>query len=245
MRLPILSSIFDNSDKLKGTLTELQSEITQLKSTLEKTKTDQALILVERNRLFLALSGINQGIVGTSIDRKVTIFNKTAEILTGLTASEALGKVVDQIIKIYDGDNALTFQNYCPIRVNDFEGVIFQKSDLRIMGKKESRIHLTTTQVIDTANLDLNCILILSDTTKEAALETMKTDFVSMAAHELRTPLTSIKGYLQVFMSENRDKLTDDQRQLLDSVSTATQQLNALIENLLNVSRIERGGVKC
>jgi len=74
-------------------------------------------------------------------------------------------------------------------------------------------------------------------------LDEMKSNFVSIAAHELRTPLTSIKGYLSVYMNDYKDKLDEDQKSLLGHISNATEELLGLVENLLNVSRIERGAM--
>src|SRR6202022_4665088 len=57
----------------------------------------------------------------------------------------------------------------------------------------------------------------------------------------LRTPLTSIKGYLSVFVQENESKFNPDQMMFLHRIGISTQQLLNLVENLLNVSRVERG----
>jgi len=78
---------------------------------------------------------------------------------------------------------------------------------------------------------------------EDHSLDEMKSNFVSIAAHELRTPLTSIKGYLSVYMNDYKDKLDSDQRALLNHIGSATEELLALVENLLNVSRIERGAM--
>lgn len=79
------------------------------------------------------------------------------------------------------------------------------------------------------------------DIIRDSNLEKMKVEFVSMAAHELRTPLTSIRGYLAVFMEENKDKFDNTQKMFLHRINIAVQQLMGLTENLLNASRIERG----
>jgi two-component system, OmpR family, sensor histidine kinase ResE len=62
-----------------------------------------------------------------------------------------------------------------------------------------------------------------------------------VAAHELRTPLTSIKGYLYIFLRNYRASLDSEQMTFLTRMSIATQRLGALVENLLNVTRIEKG----
>ncbi len=90
-------------------------------------------------------------------------------------------------------------------------------------------------------SVNLGCIITLHDVAREKQLEEMKLDFVSMAAHELRTPLTSIKGYLSVIMDESSHKLSTEENTFLNRISISVEQLMGLIENLLNVSRIERG----
>ncbi len=74
-------------------------------------------------------------------------------------------------------------------------------------------------------------------------LDEMKQGFVSIAAHELRTPLTAIKGYLAVFLSDYQDSLNKDQQDLLAHIQDNTDRLILLVENLLNVSRVERGAL--
>ena len=67
--------------------------------------------------------------------------------------------------------------------------------------------------------------------------------FVSIAAHELRTPLTSIKGYLSVLISDYGAKMSEDEKGLIKNIETATNELYSLVENLLSVSRVERGAM--
>ncbi|TSC64178.1 MAG: integral membrane sensor signal transduction histidine kinase [Microgenomates group bacterium Gr01-1014_93] len=67
--------------------------------------------------------------------------------------------------------------------------------------------------------------------------------FVSIAAHELRTPLTSIKGYLSVLTNEYGSKMSPDEANLVKGIQTATDELYSLVENLLSVSRVERGAL--
>ena len=86
-----------------------------------------------------------------------------------------------------------------------------------------------------------HAIVTIHDETSSHELENMKTDFVSMAAHELRTPLTAVRGYLEMvqYKQEHNDPKDVDTyvRQALKNVS----DLGGLINNLLDVTRIERG----
>jgi signal transduction histidine kinase len=83
-------------------------------------------------------------------------------------------------------------------------------------------------------------LITFHDLTKTHQLEQMKIDFVALAAHELRTPLTEIKGYLDILENEATG-LTKSNRDFLKRTIASANQLNGLMHNLLNVSRIEHG----
>lgn len=75
-------------------------------------------------------------------------------------------------------------------------------------------------------------------------VDVMKDEFISMASHELRTPVTVIRGYAQM-MLEDVDKFSkEENKEYLSIINTSSERLNNLIEDLLNVSRIEQGRLK-
>lgn len=78
---------------------------------------------------------------------------------------------------------------------------------------------------------------------KEAQLERMKLDFVAMSAHELRTPLTTVVGYLSFLMEDpvTINKLASEEKEILNRAFLNATRLGKLIDNLLVVSRIEKG----
>lgn len=75
-------------------------------------------------------------------------------------------------------------------------------------------------------------------------IDKMKDDFISIASHELRTPLTIIKGYTSMLMVDGKNILTKQLRDYLNTISGASDRLAALVDDLLNVSRIEQGRLK-
>ncbi len=83
-------------------------------------------------------------------------------------------------------------------------------------------------------------VTVLRDLTKEREIARLKSDFVSKASHELRTPLSSISAYIEMLV--DGDATDEDARQDFYSViSTETDRLRRMIDNLLNISRIEAG----
>jgi CheY-like chemotaxis protein/two-component sensor histidine kinase len=79
----------------------------------------------------------------------------------------------------------------------------------------------------------------LRDATERARLERLKSEFVATASHELRSPLTSIKGFVELLSSG--DGLDDRQREFLDIVHVSTNRLVDLVNDLLDVARLEAG----
>ncbi|MCX6795871.1 MAG: ATP-binding protein, partial [Candidatus Falkowbacteria bacterium] len=72
-------------------------------------------------------------------------------------------------------------------------------------------------------------------------LDASKSEFISIASHQLRTPLTVIKGYVSMILEGSFGKVVSPQRDSLDKVYQSNERLINLVENLLNVSRIESG----
>lgn len=72
-------------------------------------------------------------------------------------------------------------------------------------------------------------------------LDEAKDEFVSMASHQLRTPLTSVKGYISMVLEEDAGKISDAQRHLLNEAFTSSERMVHLINDFLNVSRLQTG----
>lgn len=72
-------------------------------------------------------------------------------------------------------------------------------------------------------------------------IDRAKSEFISMASHQLRTPLTSIKGYLSMLLEEDYGKMGERQKQVLNNVFRSNERLIKIVNDLLNISRIELG----
>ncbi|MDW8215541.1 MAG: PAS domain S-box protein, partial [Roseiflexaceae bacterium] len=93
-----------------------------------------------------------------------------------------------------------------------------------------------------TANqVHIGRLFVFRDITHERAVEQMKSEFVAMVSHELRTPLTSIKGFVDMLLDGDVGPLADEHQELLRIVKANTDRLLLLINDLLDMSRIEAG----
>lgn len=97
-------------------------------------------------------------------------------------------------------------------------------------------LNATLQQRIDEATKELR-----ASNEKLRHLDATKDEFVSMASHQLRTPLTSVKGYISMVLDGDAGKITDMQRQLLGEAFTSSERMVHLINDFLNVSRLQTG----
>lgn len=197
-------------------------------------------------RLNTILSGIQDCVFIFDVQKNIVAANPLAEQLFKLSANYMLGKKLEQIGKLTDNTQditALIFPFFPRSEANQY----FSKENIKVISivakqAKEYIVRVKSTQIWQDG-VAVGWVVALEDMSAQKQLEEMKLGFVSIAAHELRTPLTSIKGYLSVFIGDYQSTLNDDQKDLLNHISNNTERLLALVENLLSVSRIERGAV--
>ncbi len=90
----------------------------------------------------------------------------------------------------------------------------------------------------------LGTVSVFRDITREIELDRMKSEFVATVSHELRTPMTSIKGYADLLLLGAAGGVTDQQQRFLSTIKTNADRLSILVNELLDISRVDRGIVK-
>jgi CheY-like chemotaxis protein/two-component sensor histidine kinase len=86
-------------------------------------------------------------------------------------------------------------------------------------------------------------VVVLHDITREAEVDRMKSEFVSIVSHELRTPMTVIKGYVELLLTGTSTP-AETQHDFLEIIRTNADRLGSMVNELLDVSRIEAGKVQ-
>jgi PAS domain S-box-containing protein len=104
-------------------------------------------------------------------------------------------------------------------------------------------LQLFSTPVRDAEGF-LGRLFVFRDVTREREVDRMKTEFVSLVSHELRTPLTSIKGFTQMVLDGDAGEINEEMREFLGIVLSNADRLVALVNDLLDLSRIESGRIQ-
>jgi len=113
----------------------------------------------------------------------------------------------------------------------------------RLPGGRTQHLRLQVFDVTDNRNLPIGRGQIWHDITADRELDAMKTSLISTVSHELRTPLASIKGYATTLLAEDVQWDTQAQREFLQIISQETDRLSELVNDLLDLSRIEAGNL--
>ncbi|GAB4273894.1 MAG: hypothetical protein Kow0056_01480 [Coriobacteriia bacterium] len=113
------------------------------------------------------------------------------------------------------------------------------------LGEEADRVvRLTTNPVVDHLGRYAGTVTTMTDITLEREATRVKNEFVSTVSHELRTPLTSIKGYVDLVLDGEAGELSDLQKEFLGIVKENSDRLVELINDLLDISRIESGRIQ-
>ena len=218
-----------------------ETRVSSAKGVAEKTIKLEA----ERDALESILYNTSDGVFALDRSGKIITFNKKMEDLTGYSFDEVEHRSADDYIRLFDVSVPLETSTYCNMSTEFSGSEGFSKDKLTLVGRNGGKkyVSMKSSPVREGREVNIGCIVTLIDITKDIDLEMMKLDFVSIAAHELRTPLTAMRGYLSLLNEDLAGKLSPEDSDFLEKSTLSADRLHGLIENLLNISRIERGAL--
>jgi PAS domain S-box-containing protein len=105
-------------------------------------------------------------------------------------------------------------------------------------------VHVSISRYVDSVDDTANMICFIRNITKEKEIDRMKSEFISIVSHELRTPLTSIKNAVSIMLGGTAGEITKNQEKFLSMVNRNIDRLTGIINNLLDLSKLEAGKVE-
>jgi PAS domain S-box-containing protein len=181
----------------------------------------------------------NDGIYILDRAGRIVSFNRKAEELTGYTVEEVRGQ--SYTLFLPPGPERKKARRAF---LKNMRGQP-DKNELTIIRKdgREVILELSTRPIWQGGQI-VGIQGIGRDITERKELERLKSDFISTVSHELRTPLTSIKGYVDLVLAGDVGPLTPEQKEFLTIVSQNTTRLTELINDLLEIERLESGKIE-
>ena len=182
------------------------------------------------------------GIYTVGPDRAVRSWNPAMVSLTGYSEEEAVGQKCFNLLRARDGEGVDMCAADCPILAAAKSGQE-EVRDASVLNKDGVArwIRYAHAPIVGSdGEMDAD-VVVVRDVTRERQTDELKADFVASVSHELRTPLTPIKGFLMTLLREDRDFTQDRRHEYYKLILVQSQRLERLIEDLLEVTRLETG----
>lgn len=205
---------------------------------VEKSKKYSEELAQDLEKFKLAVENVSDQIVITDAEGIVIYGNKAVEKITGYKAEEALGKKAGALWK-----SPMSTEYY-----KDLWNVIKEQKKAfigEIQNKRKNgdiyTAKINISLVFDNNGDIIYYVAIERDITKEKEVDKAKTEFVSLASHQLRTPLSAINWYTEMLLDGDAGAVNEDQKKFLEEIAIGNKRMVDLVDDLLNVSRLDMG----
>ena len=176
----------------------------------------------ERVKLDTTINNIQDGVVLLDRENRIILINPAARKVFGLGLIDLTGMPVLEAITHHDFITLLNSISDNPLK---FHEIIFE--DGRVFNSQYTPIE------------DVGVVITLEDITHLKMLDRLKSDFIHTISHDLRSPLTAIMGYVELL--DRVGPLNDQQKQFIKHVQASVQNITTLVNDLLDLGRIEAG----
>ncbi|MBD2773813.1 PAS domain S-box protein [Iningainema tapete] len=236
--------VAERTAELIGVNAQLKSELDERKRTQEALRlSGEALERLSRqNELILNSMGL--GLCGLDKSGKVTFVNSAAAKLLGYQVSELINQPIEMILPLSKPDGTPYTLTNSPIYESLWDASVNQVTNEVFRRKNNSSFPVEYVSTpIQEQNVITGAVVTFKDITDRQEVERMKDEFISVVSHELRTPLTSIHGSLGMLKSGLLDPNSERGKRLLEIAVDSTDRLVRLINDILDIERIESGKV--
>lgn len=197
---------------------------------------------MERNQLRSIVGGMDDALIVYDQNFTVLYFNPASEKLFRIRAEDFLGNRIEPKLAenpTYRRLSQVIFPSLAPSMIaRSAAGKYPQVVDLSFEDPY-MEFRTFTSPIIDEVGQLLGFMKIVRDRTREVSLAKEKSEFVTVTSHQLRTPLTHIVWALEAINKE--PNLSAESKMMAENAFAATNQLRTIVEDLLNISRIEEG----
>jgi len=217
LKIPNTRELASLASSLNKMALELNKRIKQIKN--------------EKDDKVSILSSMQEGILAIDTNKKIISINDIAKQYLNFTNKTILKKTYSSVIENKKLKKIIKKSISTKVKTHQ----IFQK-EIEIINNK-TKYYLINTSPLIRSGKNKGVLIVLNDITHQKQLEKVRQDFVANVSHELKTPITSIIGFVEIL---NQRDLTKDEHDLfLEKILNHTNRMNAIIDDLLKLSKIE------
>ncbi|GAB4206519.1 MAG: KinB sensor domain-containing domain [Coleofasciculaceae cyanobacterium] len=195
-------------------------------------------VMAEKQRSEAIISSITDGIIVVDATSQIIAINPSAARILNTSPQLAQGR---HFLDVFDRRE---LYNHIKLTAQTGETPLLseEQSILPIGDENHTQYYnFSITPVKTDEQQMLGVVLLLQDVTKLKELDQLKTQFLMTASHELRTPLTGISMSIDLLMENGREKLSQKQQELLKAAQEDVHRLRVLVNDLLDLGKIESG----
>jgi two-component system, NtrC family, sensor histidine kinase KinB len=213
---------------------QLGEAFNQMTSSLrEFRRSDRAHLLRTQHSTQLALDSLSDAVAICNCEGKIELANEAAQRLFGLVPEATVDEAGNEKITQMFGRVCQEERSFQP---RGYDAAI------QIFMEEEEHFFLPqAVPIFDQPHQLVGVTLMLADVTRLRRIDEVKTGLISTVSHELKTPLTSIRLAIHVLMNEKLGPLSPQQTEILATARQDSDRLYRVIEDLLDISRIESG----
>src|SRR3989344_1373116 len=191
------------------------------------------------------ISSVGDGLIITDKQSKILLMNPAAAEMLRQNPKEVVGKDLIDTVPAADLNGNIILRENRPLLSVLTSGQSFTNHAANFYirsDKTKFPAAITTSPIILNGEI-IGAIITFRNITHEKEVDRMKTEFISLASHQLRTPLSAIRWFLEMLLDGDAGKLTEEPTKFLKNINDSTTRMIALVNDLLNISRIESGRI--
>ena len=211
-----------------------------------KQKIEENYLKIEREKAKneTLLASIGDAVIAVDEARNIMLINNAAIEMIGVNPSAALGHPYSSILRFLNEADKTPAGDFIGKTLTGQKVTNNTRLVLERASGEAVPILQTASPIFDKQNKVTGAVVVLKDITQERELEKLKDEFVSLASHELRTPMTAIKGLISMIFEGDYGVINESLKDPLNDVASSTDRLIVLVNDILDVSRIESGRTK-
>jgi len=223
-------------DDVAHNLEAIQAELSESRLNTKELESTVNVFMAEKQQTEAILKSLPSPVLVTDRFEDLLLANDVAGRLFGFDSMESRGKPLSEILDFDLLVNLIKETSASKVKVpRRTVEVTFGNSD-----GEQVELRASLSSIIDPSGQILGVVTIIQDITKDKEIDRMKSEFVANVSHELKTPLSSIQAYVEMLVDgEAPDEET--RQSFYSIIDSETKRLSSMIENLLNLSRLEAG----